>query len=74
MLFLIAYDPESNTQAVFLIDRHNTYREIEGFCFPHHEDPRRNLKNSLIDGELVMDVDPTTRQVCLLYLEALNIR
>ncbi|TEB39643.1 mRNA guanylyltransferase [Coprinellus micaceus] len=68
VLFLIAFDPGSNTQAVFLIDRHNTYREIEGFCFPHHEDPRKNLKNSLIDGELVMDVDPRTRQQTLRFL------
>ena len=45
------------------IDRHNTYREVEGIFFPHHEDPRMPLRNSLIDGELVIDVDPRTRQV-----------
>ena len=84
MLFLVAFDAQTNSQAVFLvrhslcsgqrtlklnifgkqqIDRHNTYREIDGFCFPHHEDPRRNLRNSLVDGELVLDTDPKTGQV-----------
>ncbi|KAJ2923997.1 hypothetical protein H1R20_g13094, partial [Candolleomyces eurysporus] len=68
VLFLIAYDPASNTQAVFLIDRHNSYREITGFCFPHHEDPRQNLRNSLIDGELVLDTDRKTGQKTLRFL------
>ncbi|TEB04033.1 DNA ligase/mRNA capping enzyme [Coprinellus micaceus] len=56
-LLLITFDSGSNTQAVFLIDRRNTYRKIEGFY------PRRSLGNSLIDGELVMAVDPETHQV-----------
>ena len=45
------------------IDRHNTYREITGLFFPHHEDPRMPLRNSLVDGELVIDVDPDTNRV-----------
>ncbi|KAF6763788.1 mRNA capping enzyme [Ephemerocybe angulata] len=68
VLFLVAFDANSNTQAVFLVDRHNNYREIEGFCFPHHEDPRRNLRNSLVDGELVVDTDPKTGQQTMRFL------
>lgn len=32
--------------------------------FPHHEEMRNLLKNTLIDGELVLDVDPVTKTVC----------
>ena len=45
------------------IDRHNAYREISGLYFTHHENPMMPLRNSLVDGELVIDVDPRTRQV-----------
>jgi hypothetical protein len=47
----------------FKIDRHNTYREINGIYFPHHENPMVPLRSSLVDGELVIDVDPRTKQV-----------
>lgn len=46
------------------IDRHNTYRQLTGLYFPHHEDPRMPLRSSIVDGELVIDVDPRTKQVC----------
>lgn len=36
--------------------------------FPHHEDPRRPLRNSIIDGELVIDTDSRTKQVCLFII------
>ena len=50
------------------IDRHNSYRQLNGLYFPHHEDPRMPLRNSLVDGELVVDVDPHTRQVRVRHL------
>lgn len=50
------------------IDRHNTYRELNGFYFPHFEDPRKPLRSTIVDGELVIDVDPRTRQVCTFSL------
>ena len=56
------------------IDRHNTYREILGLYFPHYENPMMPLGSSLVDGELVIDVDPRTRQVnklCLTILDPL---
>jgi mRNA guanylyltransferase len=45
------------------IDRKNEYRELTGFVFPHHEDMRKQLKNTIVDGELVIDVDPATKKV-----------
>ncbi|KZV84266.1 mRNA capping enzyme [Exidia glandulosa HHB12029] len=51
---------EDNTHEVFLFDRHNAYRKVSGFYFPHYEDPGRALGNSVFDGELLIDVDPKT--------------
>ncbi|KAI9057923.1 hypothetical protein FKP32DRAFT_1529842, partial [Trametes sanguinea] len=68
VLLFVQADMNSTDQAVFLIDRHNSYREVTGLYFPHHEDPRRPLKNSIVDGELVIDVDPRTKQEKLRFL------
>ncbi|KAF8809031.1 mRNA guanylyltransferase [Phlegmacium glaucopus] len=62
VLFLVATDLQTKAQRTYIIDRHNTYREILGLYFPHHENPMMPLRNSLVDGELVIDVDPRTRQ------------
>ena len=45
------------------IDRHNAYRALSGLFFPHHENPMRPLGNTVVDGELVLDVDPQTKKV-----------
>ncbi len=45
-------------------DRNNTYYQQDGMFFPHYEDPRMPLRNTLLDGELVVDTDPHTKQVC----------
>jgi hypothetical protein len=45
------------------IDRHNSYRQLTGLFFPHHEDPTRPLRSTIVDGELVVDVDPHTNMV-----------
>lgn len=50
------------------IDRHNDYRQLHGFFFPHHENPQRPLGNTLLDGELLLDVDPRTRTETLRFL------
>ncbi|KDR73643.1 hypothetical protein GALMADRAFT_72172 [Galerina marginata CBS 339.88] len=68
VLFLVATNLDNNDQTTYIIDRHNTYREITGIYFPHHENPLMPLRNSLIDGELVIDVDPRTRQEKLRFL------
>ncbi|KAF4614655.1 hypothetical protein D9613_002626 [Agrocybe pediades] len=68
VLFLVVTDMQANAQDTYIIDRHNTYRQIEGIYFPHHENPMLPLKDSLIDGELVIDVDPRTKQHKLRFL------
>lgn len=49
------------------IDRHNTYRQLSGLYFPHHENPMNPLMDTLVDGELVVDVDSRTKQVPLFF-------
>jgi mRNA guanylyltransferase len=48
------------------IDRHDHYRCVSGYYFPFYEDPRRPLGDTILDGELVIDVEPTTGPVCVL--------
>lgn len=36
---------------------------VSGYYFPFFEDPRRPLGDTILDGELVIDVDPKTQQV-----------
>ncbi|KAL4254093.1 mRNA-capping enzyme subunit alpha [Abortiporus biennis] len=60
VLLLILTNLESGSQDVFIIDRHNTYRRLNGFFFPHWDKPQKPLRSSLLDGELVIDVDPRT--------------
>ncbi|KAI8989693.1 mRNA capping enzyme, catalytic domain-containing protein [Trametes punicea] len=68
VLLFVQADVNSTDQMVYLIDRHNSYREITGLYFPHHENPRKPLKSSIVDGELVIDVDPRTKQEKLRFL------
>lgn len=47
---------------------------VSGYYFPFNEDPRRPLGDTILDGELVIDIDPKTKQVgCLLLSELLFI-
>ncbi|KAI0763690.1 mRNA capping enzyme, alpha subunit [Irpex lacteus] len=68
VLLLVHTDMQTEAQSVYLIDRHNTYREVTGLYFPHHENPMHPLRNTLVDGELVIDVDPRTKQETLRFL------
>ena len=51
------------TTDVIKIDRHNCYRQLSGLVFPHHATPSELLRNTIVDGELVIDLDPRTGQV-----------
>lgn len=44
------------------VDRKNEFYAIDGLWFPHWEDTNGILQNTVIDGELVIDEDPTTHQ------------
>ncbi len=56
LLLLVATEQASGTQS-----------ELTGLFFPHHENPLRPLGNTIVDGELVLDVDPRTKKVRVAY-------
>ncbi|KZP12558.1 hypothetical protein FIBSPDRAFT_913260 [Athelia psychrophila] len=58
----------SKEQLVYIIDRHNAYRQLDGFVFPHHMNPSAMLGNTIVDGELVIDTDPKTRKNTMRFL------
>ncbi|KAJ9119641.1 hypothetical protein QFC22_003350, partial [Naganishia vaughanmartiniae] len=63
VMMLIAWNSAENRQQVFLIDRKNTYREVENLEFPHWNPPsgtKTPCGPSVIDGELVCDIDRNT--------------
>lgn len=41
---------------VFFIDRDNAVFQINGLTFVHRSDPKRHLVDTLVDGEMVIDV------------------
>ncbi|AGO13053.1 AaceriAFL107Wp [[Ashbya] aceris (nom. inval.)] len=73
-LMLIIMNPVTKEQGCFLIDRENNYYLLNGFRFPRL--PRANRKElletlqdgTLVDGELVVQTNPSTRLRELRYL------
>lgn len=59
----IAFLPELAKHSM-QIDRRNIYYEVSGFWFPHPDKPRESLMDTILDGELVVDVNPSSRKVC----------
>ena len=49
------------------IDRFNDYRHLQGLYFPHHENRKLPLGDTILDGELLIDTDPTTGGVGTLF-------
>ncbi|KAK4053485.1 Dcp1p-Dcp2p decapping enzyme complex alpha subunit [Microbotryomycetes sp. JL201] len=47
-------------QQVYLVDRFNDFYEIFNVVFPHQDGPEYTHSNTVLDGELVIDVDPTS--------------
>ncbi|THH13869.1 hypothetical protein EW146_g6409 [Bondarzewia mesenterica] len=68
VLFVILTNLDTNEQLVHIVDRHNTYRQLSGIFFPHHENPKMPLRSTIIDAELVVDVDPRTKRETLRLL------
>lgn len=61
VLLLIVINPRFQRQETYLIDRHNRYYEQTGLPFPHWANPADNLQDTLLDCELVEDVDARTQ-------------
>jgi len=68
VLLLVNTNPNSREQFVYLIDRKNDYYELSGLFFPHHENPQLPLQDTIVDGELVYDVDPRTNHETMRFL------
>ncbi|KAI3599973.1 mrna guanylyltransferase [Moniliophthora roreri] len=68
VLLLVHTNLSTAEQCVYIIDRHNTYRILEGLFFPHHENPINPLRSTIVDGELVVDTDPITQRETLRFL------
>jgi len=68
VLLVVLTNLETSEQIVFIVDRHNSYREISGLYFPHHEHPERPLRSTVVDAELVIDFDPRTKRETLRLL------
>ncbi|RHZ68942.1 hypothetical protein Glove_292g70 [Diversispora epigaea] len=65
---VLVYLTENNgRQEVYLIDRKNIYRYIEGMVFPDPEDQSKLHKDTLFDGEIVNDVYDDGSVVVRLY-------
>ena len=45
------------------IDRRQRYYKVPGLHLPHWENRDEPLTDTLIDGELVYDIDPNTKKV-----------
>ncbi|KAJ7625687.1 mRNA capping enzyme, catalytic domain-containing protein [Roridomyces roridus] len=67
VLLLVYTEADSSSQSVYLIDRNNKYYQIHGFSFPRHDNPRMPLLNTLVDGELVVQVDPFSNKETLCF-------
>lgn len=45
------------------VDRNEHFFRVEGLHFPHWEKPDTPLVDTVLDGELVIDIDPSTKEV-----------
>lgn len=49
MMLIDGYDE------VYFFDRDHNVFKVEGMRFPYRKDPKRDIKNTLVDGEMVID-------------------
>lgn len=59
------------------VDRNEHFFGVEGLHFPHWENADIPLIDTVLDGELVIDIDPATGQVghlCSAFTSFLSIR
>lgn len=54
--------------SVFMIDRENCVFNIPHLDFPRRKDLSSHITNTLLDGELVIDVDKSTNKKIPRYL------
>ncbi|XP_055526342.1 mRNA-capping enzyme [Wyeomyia smithii] len=47
---------------IFFFDRDNSCFAVTGICFPHYTDLHKHLTNTLLDGEMVIDIVENERK------------
>ncbi|KAK8869987.1 hypothetical protein IAR55_000557 [Kwoniella newhampshirensis] len=60
ILVFVVMNGMTNNQEVWLIDRKQRYFSVQDLHFPHWENINNPLGETLLDGELVIDIDPKT--------------
>ncbi|WWC61360.1 uncharacterized protein I303_103941 [Kwoniella dejecticola CBS 10117] len=80
ILVLIVVNGMTGNQEVWLIDRKERYFSVQDLHFPHYENRGNPLGETILDGELVIDIDPKTNAQTLrfyafdcLVLDGINI-
>ncbi|KAK4689966.1 mRNA guanylyltransferase, partial [Tremellales sp. Uapishka_1] len=58
ILIYIVMNKNTHNQEVWLIDRKQRYFSVHDLHFPHWENQDAPLDDTILDGELVLDVDP----------------
>ena len=54
------------------IDRKNKYYLQEGFFFPHYTKKELPMRDTILDGELVLDTPPGSKNVCSSWIFTLS--
>ncbi|GMK55809.1 hypothetical protein CspeluHIS016_0208650 [Cutaneotrichosporon spelunceum] len=67
VLLFIVYNGMSANQEVWLIDRKQRYFHIDNLHFTHWERQNDPLTDTILDGELVIDIDPRTKKQTLRF-------
>ncbi|KAK1924672.1 mRNA capping enzyme, catalytic domain-containing protein [Papiliotrema laurentii] len=67
VLVYILMNENTNHQDVWLIDRKQRYFKVEALHFPHWERTDQPLRDTILDGELVLDIDPKTHEETLRF-------
>ncbi|BEI85152.1 hypothetical protein CcaverHIS002_0505530 [Cutaneotrichosporon cavernicola] len=67
VLLFIVYNMMTASQEVWLIDRKQRYFSIQNLHFTHWERPNDPLADTILDGELVIDIDPLTKNQTLRF-------
>ncbi|KAL7423126.1 Dcp1p-Dcp2p decapping enzyme complex alpha subunit [Cryptotrichosporon argae] len=60
VLLLVLFNGSTGNQEVWLIDRKQQYFLLDGIHFTHWARPDDPLTDTIVDGELIIDVDPET--------------
>ena len=64
--------PSYQFRSSLQIDRKNKYYLQGGFFFPHYTNKTFPMRDTILDGELVLDTPPGSNHVCSSYILTLS--